>query len=346
VNEKVQGAGRNQIQIDISKRRVEQYSEELAKLQELDMKRQGRSGAGGAPTESLEDKQKALENEKKFQDELLKMKEQSFKQKLQFARTEEELQTALNERRLVVEQQHQNNILEIKNNADLNEQQKKELMLQSEQLHAEQLKTIDADIYMHRMRMLDNYAATAQNVQEGIARGWEAQLKKDQAEQTKFGEVGKRTYNSFKQHATDAFLEVGAGHKNMAEAARDILFKMLADEAQNRGQIMLLSGIFPPNPAAIAGGIALIALAGFLRSQSGGGGSGAGAAVPAPASSTPYQATGPLPEAEEMTEPRKTVTLNFHGDYLETESTKQHLAQLIRDNMDATDFTITKLGVS
>lgn len=344
VNERVQGSGRNEIQIEASKKRIAQYSQELEKLQELDQKRQARAGGGASP-ESLEDTAKRLENEKKYQDELLKMKEQQYKQKLQFATTEEELQVALNERRKVIEQQHQNEILEIKNNTDLNLEQKKQLMLQSDQMYAEQTKNLDADIYQHRIRMLDNYASQAQTVQEGITRGWEAQLKKDQAEQTKFGEIGKRTYNSFKQHATDAFLEVGAGHKNMAEAARDILFKMLADEAQNRGQIMLLSGIFPPNPAAIAGGIALIALAGFLRSQAGGG-SGAGAPAAAPAASTPYQAVAPLPEAEEMTEQKKTVTINFQGDYLETDATKQHLASLIRDNMDATDFTITKLGVS
>ena len=42
--------------------------------------------------------------------------------------------------------------------------------------------------------------------------------------------------------------------------------------------------------------------------------------------------------------PKKAVAINIGGNYYDNAQTRQELAQIVRDNLDATDFSIKRIG--
>src|SRR5690606_25866202 len=81
--------------------------------------------------------------------------------------------------------------------------------------------------------------------------------------------TGTIVFNAIGNNAVRAFKAMGDGSQTAAEAIRGAVLGAVADTAEAKGTEMMLAGIWPPNPAAIAGGGALIALSSALRAQGG-----------------------------------------------------------------------------
>lgn len=94
---------------------------------------------------------------------------------------------------------------------------------------------------------------------------------------------------------------------------------------------------------AVAAGIGLIALGGALQAMGGGGeasasgGGGGGGGFGGGANATPEAA-----KPEQMEKKKADIIIN--GDFLNTRETANHLAEILRENSDITDYTITAQG--
>lgn len=205
------------------------------------------------------------------------------------------------------------------------------------------------DLYRQRdeahAQALDNMVRDSETASEGIANSFKSGARKAAMELKNSGKTGELVFSSFKKHSTAALLAMGDGSKSAGEAMKGFLFGAIADIAEAKGQVMLLSGIWPPNPAAIAGGAALIVLAGFLRGQAGGkgggGGGGIGGASGGGAATT--DVTGEKPDVPDIPK-KKEVTIQVQGHYFETEQTRTRLMDLVREATDATDFKYVQIG--
>lgn len=324
----------------------------ISELHDEQMKGRAESGKSPVVAEDLADQQKRLENQKKFAAEKLKIEQDINKNLLDNAYTEEDLNKALDQRKLLAHEELSAKLKEIDSENTLNATQKEELKTLAVEQNNEKIKALDADMLQVRTKFWDNYAKHSTSTMDGISRGYKAALEKDKLQLNNFAATGTRAYDGFKKHATDAFLAVGAGQESVGEAMKDIALNVVADEAQARGSLLMATSIFPPNPIGLAAGAGLLALAGFLRSQTKSGGSGAGAPSVGGGGGGDYSnlASGnPSTDAGQVAakaEPKKTVNLNIGGNYYDNAQSRQELAQIVRDNLDTTDFNIKRIGES
>lgn len=229
----------------------------------------------------------------------------------------------------------------------LDETQKAEQIAFINDQLAQRLADIDNRMYEAKKSALDNQVRVAQTASDQILLGFTNASKKAAIEAQNFTKVGEAAFNRFTQKVSDAFVQVGMGAKSLGEAMKEAILGALADEAIARGQVLIASSIFPPNPIGLAAGAGLLALGGVLKAAAGGGssfstgGSGGGVAG-ATATNQPTEST--RPEAEAAQVPKKSVTIQVMGNYFETEQTKTRLTELIREASDATNFTIQQVG--
>jgi hypothetical protein len=345
----------NFIDVEGTKKRVEGLSAELAKLEQIEEKKEQHRNAAtasskeGVPGPSLEDQAKALEDKAKFEEEKLKIDEDMNKRRIEMADTEEQLNAARQEREDLLYQEYAVKFDQLQANKDITEQQRDLLQESAYNDYLNKLAEADEKHIAERQHMYDEAAKHQQNQWSGISAGYKANLNKDKVEVESFSKTGERAYQSLKGGALSAFEAVGKGQKSVGDAMLAVTAEVAANEARVRGQVFFLEGIAEFNPIKIAAGAGLMALAGAL------GGLGGGTGASAPVASAPASAGGTgefnAPDisqgpTESQVQPRKTVNINIDGNLYETETTRQHLAQLVRDNLDATDFNISRLGQS
>lgn len=338
------------INLDEAVQKQIQLNAELAKME--GPKKEASTTPGATETAPAGDQEKVLEQANKFNADLLKMQQQRLDQELANSTASVDEQGNIKYQGEVIQQEkirllHEqtlNQIRMIKDNDDLTGAQKKQMILEAEKIEHEAKIQMENEIKDIRQANLDKYVEGATNATQGVTRAFQAGSAQNKAALTDWGATGKLVFNSFKTNATQAFLAMGAGTKTAGEAIKGMMFGVVADTAEAKGQEMILAGIWPPNPPAIAGGAGLIALAGFLRSKAGGsaggpigsqgGGGGTSAATNAVAQDSP--------EVKEA--PKKAVAINVQGSYFETEQTQRRLVELIRQESDATDFSFRQIG--
>lgn len=340
------------LEIRMAQKQLEQLEKKLALETAAQEKKMAHAGPAEAAPKSkeeeaqdIEDKQKRLERESKFAAEKLKINQALNKEMLDDTANEAEFQTQVKQRRLLEEQQLAVDIGKIRADTSFTQHEKDELIVLKTQEHTQKMKTLDDDLASHRQKSMEKTLAHSKSFNEGMSNAVKLSVAKQKHEINDFGKTGARVMASYQKNATNAFLAVGAGQKNVGEAMRDMAFGVIADEAQARGEVMLLESIWPPNPLGLAAGAGLVALAGALRSVGGGGGgsfSGGGGGGGA-AAAEPITDTG-VATAKEA--PKKAVAINIGGNYYDNAQTRQELAQIVRDNLDATDFSIKRIGES
>lgn len=218
-----------------------------------------------------------------------------------------------------------------------------------EQFHEQELRRISERSAAYK-KLQDNEVRESKSTMDGVGRAFKGGAQVAKSQLNDFGATGKRVYSSFENNAVSALQAVGAGTKSAADAAKGFIFGMLADEAEARGKLMLLTSIWPPNPVGLVAGAGLIALSGFLRSQAGGSSSSAGGGGAPSGGDTGGGSgfapvgvdTGQVATQQEAT--KKAVTIQIQGSYFETEQTRTRLMQMIREESDATDFKLVQIG--
>lgn len=301
----------------------------------------------------LVDNSKKLEQENKFQKDLLRLSQ---------ARLESEMQIQTNADEFRLQQQMQVNALisqydlqiaETKRQGAAGElitkQQADQMIIQLEADKAAKIEAIMRDLDQKSLQVYDNKVKGAKTASEGIKAAFAQGAAQAQDSMKNYGQQGQLVFKTLTSNAASAFRALGDGSKSAGDAMKGFLLGSIADIAEAQGQFLLSSGIGAYDPIQIAEGGALIALAGLLRSQagaaggggiggsSGGGGGGGGSSSPS------ANAISEKPELE--AEKKKAVTVQIMGNYFETEQTKTRLLEMIRENTDATDFKYQQIGV-
>ena len=308
-----------------------------------------RDASGDIATESPEEtKRKADEKArvtKQFYQDLFQMREQYNNDALRSAETIEQWEVARAQQAQMMEEERRVKQEQIEQNKLLSVEQKQMLLEQLEMTHQQRLAAIQnsaAEDKKKKMEELDEKAYQSQNT---FASGWNRAAKSAAKD---FGDMRMRgafAFQTIGKNAVSAFEALGDGSKDAGEAMKGFMFGSIADIATAEGTKMLLTGIWPPNPLAIAGGGALIALGSSLRSQSKGSSSGIGysGGGGGDAASAGAGADSSKPEVKEAK--TKAFQLTVNGNIFETDQTKTHILELIRQGSDATNFDYNQIGV-
>lgn len=340
-------------QIDIVKRKLEEAKLANDKFND-DRLKKGISTENALTAQQEIDLEQRKKNEAAFNKQLDDLMQKNLQEQKKLSQSE--VQTnAINDQQIIAEKKKlADEILKIENTKTLNIQQKQKLIEQTQLQSNLKLKQMEEDLKQERLHAWDEYAKHATSRVDGITRAFEAGAAKNKKNLADFGKLGAATFDSFSKNAASSFEAIGAGSQSAGDAMKGLLFSVLADMAEQQGTFMLLASIWPPNPVGLAGGAALLALAGFLRSQSGGSGGGGGGAVGSSVGAnmstsdtgfgTGAQTAAPASPGNLEAAPQKSVNLTIHGNYYDSNETKLALMDMIRQATDATDFNYFKVG--
>lgn len=316
------------------------------------------------------DLEKRYQNQAKYEAQVATLREQALSAQLKYADTVAEVDQIHAAQKYDIEFAANAKIQELRANKELNDRQKDELVLAEREALNHKLAALDEELLARRYNALVLYVKHSQSAADGIARAFGAAAQKAKLDQQNWAEFGKRQADSFEKHAVNAFEAWGAGSISATDVVKSVFANMIADEAEAQGKMMMLASIWPPNPAGFAGGAALLALAGFLRSQAKGGSSGGGGGGGGDTGSGPqnYKVGYDLGKAVDMvgglagkvadgssaqdqlsvaatsTPVKRAVNINIEGNYFDSDATRLAIVDIIRKAQDATDFNVTRLG--
>ena len=334
-------------QREATKQLIEDKKSEIAELDKIASAGRGPSGEAKGGGNGV-DLQAQKEQESKFNQELLAMRQARVDSEIQLAANETQLVAAENEKKRVLEEEFQAQVAQIKL-SDTAPQQKMQLIEEATKTHQDKLLGFERDGLSRKETMLKNYQNGATSVMDGIARAAEASAQRQTIALTNSSKAGQMAFDSLGKIGFAAFDALGRGAATGANEIGKAMLSTIGSIASNYGQMMMLASLFPFNPLTFAAGAALVALGGFLGGAAGGGGAQASAAAPAGEDRGPM-ATPEINRREEerpMVEEaaqKKTVNLVVQGNIYETDQTRQRLVELIREASDATDFRYDQIG--
>lgn len=300
-----------------------------------------------------------------YRKELLAIDQAYFQQQMLNVNSLDKVEELIKKKQVLLLQQQQQEILQIEANTHLTTMQKENMLAVARSKHAQQLQQEERQTDALRTQLLNNYTKNSNNAYQGIARSFAANTQKMKMQQADFGKRGDEMWNSLSSNATSAFTTMGQQMQqgaNLGEATANALkgffLGFLGDRAIAEGTVMLLSGIWPPNPLAIAGGGALIALGGALKAAAGSSGAPSSAVASPSVQATASGAAPPLVNTtqssttagsggvaqNQVQTAQRTVQVNIAGNYFETQQTQRALMDLMRKETDATGFAYNQIG--
>lgn len=314
------------------------------------------------------DQKARLANKQKFDKQMADMDIAYWKAKQSDVQSENDIEKIIDNQRLQREQAHKLALDQINRSETLSHSQKIKMVEMEEKKYHAEVAADEQRLNSLRTQLINQYVANSENAFQGIGRAAQQMTMQAKAELVDFGKQGQEVMNAFKQNSVSAFEQMGASMqqgvpiaKASASAIKQAFLGMIGDIAIEDGTRIMLSGIFPPNPAALAAGAALIALGGYLKAESGGGatttstgavstGSGSftsatNQGVTQTTSNAPSGVPGPADMNSMQTAPQNVVHVNIAGNYLNTDQTQRTLMDLMKQSTNATDFTYNKVGV-
>jgi hypothetical protein len=289
------------------------------------------------------------ENRAKYEKEISALHAKRLTEELALSEDAEQSAQIFESRRLTLIAQNEAEIAQIKASKELHADEIRNLTFEKEQELQNKLRLMQDQTTELAVNAAERHLKKSLSVSSAIGNAATAMNARALRDTANFGARGEAVLGSFAKHGVDALLSIGDGSKTAGEAMKGFMFGAIADIAQAEGQLMFGRSVWPPQPPGLAGGMALIALAGFLRSQAKGSSSGGasapssgGGGVSAPDTSNSPTAPDQKPQGEAVKQ--KSVTLQIMGSYYETEQTKQKLLDMIRETTDATDFKYVQIG--
>jgi len=312
-------------------------------------------------------------NNEKFQKEILKLDEQTAKAKEQFVNSEADIERAIQARQIQAERQHQQALEAIKAQYNANDHRRIELMAAEDRRYQAQVRADETQTEQLRQKLTQTYVTQSKTALQGVERAAHQMSQKAKADLADMGAFGTAVMADFQKNSMAAFEQIGtsiAQGQNIADSAaqamKGFFLNMLGDRAEAEGELLLLSGIWPPNPLAIAAGGGLVALGAALKSMAGAASSGVSvsgsiaspgqaqsAGIPtgsSPASTPPQTASDATDQqqaivAAQQQTPQRNVVINVQGHLLDTQGAQRTLMELMRAETDATSFTYNQIGV-
>ena len=355
--------GEAKIQLELLNIQLQKYEAELEKAGAASVKFNKEVmgpavPAGGGADDAA--KKAAMVDQKKHNEELLKQKEALLNIDKQLTSEEMSTMDSRSEATELYKKQLKEEgeaidlqIAKIKQQADegiLTHEQADAQIAKLNELKDKKMEMDDQQLARYQLQALDNYQAQSKNTFDGIGRGFATMSAKNRMALKDFGTQGTMVANSFGSHMTNAFQQIGAGAKSGTDAMKDAFFGMIADVAGKYGEMMMLSSIFPPNPAVFAAGAALEILAGALGAMAGSGPASVGnaGALDTGTAGTPGTANvpaSPSPNTGIGTGSKgPTQNIIINGTMLTDDSTARWIVDKVRQASDAQGFTIQSVN--
>lgn len=346
-----------QKQLDFVNKQIANSEKQIEDLTKKSEAVGGKPEAGGeskeAQTEAV-DQDKRKENYKKFQQDLLKIKQDQLESEFRLVTSMGQAEALLGQEKAMRENQYSIQRQAILQADYLNEMMKKTELNELDKRHKEEMLVREQELAQRRLELMEQ---VYQNEKMGMSKVTAHARLNFMQMQNGLQNYKKQSVNVFQvfdasaNSAMDSFAE---GSANASQAAKGFFFGFLGDVATKHGKLMLLQAIWPPNPVAAAGGIALLALGRILKGAAGGKGGGGGGDVGTPSASAgggesgggggDYSSAMPLQTTQQAEIQRKSVTISIQGSYFETEQTKTKLMEMMREATDATDFAYKQIG--
>jgi hypothetical protein len=307
------------------------------------------AGAKAVKISSAEATQKLIV-QKKFEQDIIALRESTLKEEERVATSLTEIQEKQLEIRTAMIEKANAQIAMITAQGELGKEltvtQAADRVLEIEKTLMAQLELLDQQRRDTQLKNLQQVAQKNAYTAAGISAGFKAAAAEASKNVGNFAKLGEVAFSSLKKNGKNAFMALGEGAESAGDIMRGFMFNAIADIAEAQGEEFMAAGF--TNPAMFAAGGALLALAGFLRSQSkgssamsgapgGGGGAGGGAAA---SLAGPDQTS--LVEADKK--PKREVTIQIQGHYLDTEGSRRALMEMIRTETDATAFRYVEIG--
>lgn len=320
-----------------------------------------------AASDDIVNQASRMANDAKFKTELAASDKAYYAEKQKNINSIGDLEKIVQNSTLALAQDHAAKLATISRTESLNAQQKTRLEISENNRYAEAVKANERAMIQLRLSLMNQYLQNSKSVYQGIERAAQQMTLQAKAELQDFGMQGKEIMSSFKQNSVNAFQTMGAAMAqgtDIAQATTDaiksLFLGMIGDIAIQDGTRIMLSGVWPPNPIALAGGAALIAFGGALKSLSGGSSTttstGAASTSPTTVSATNGGTTtttagnsgnvsSPNSLSSMQSVPQRVVSVNIAGNYFDTSTTRLQLMNMIRQETNATSFEYNTIGV-
>jgi hypothetical protein len=347
------------VNLELYKKQLAEVVEESKKVMTQDQAfqaqkkaQEGQVAAGAKSNEEANQKErheKMKAQEAKFAKDMDALDRQMTQEEIKNMDSVEEATKLYNRQRLEDAKKVDEQITQVKekqHKRELNNAQADKEIAKLNEIKDKKMEQDDAKLAQMQIQALNNYQAESSNIFEGVARGFQTMSMKNTMALKDFGQFGDKTAQSFGNHMSNAFAQIGSGAKSASDALSGAFEGMVGEMATNYGQMMFLASVFPPNPAGLAAGAALMMLGGMLSGMAGGapsmaagsaatsgGGLAGTAANPAQPTLGGGMNTGPA-----------NVTIAIQGNMLMSDQTQNWLVQQIRGAADAQDFKIQSVG--
>lgn len=336
---------------------IEAAEAKLGKLKPAEHAAESKEAEGVSEAEAERNKLLAAERKKqrdretveenKFQLTLLQLKQKNAEDSMKFMTDEFDARMRMYEQEVLAEQEYNERIKQIEIQRDIEgsitRKRAQELILELEneklmklQSMAEKEKDLDTMVAENKVRL-------AQDTKSKIYASLDESGLKLKKEMNEWGARAVIAKGIMANNFASGFKAIGDGSKSAGQAMGDAMAGAIGDMAENQGQLMLAAGLWPFNPLVLAGGAALMVLAGALKGRGGGGSVSTGGGGSGSISSGTIANPSIPPEVAQ--EKKKSVSIQVLGNYFETQETSRRLMELIRAESDATDFKYQQIGV-
>lgn len=318
------------------------------------------AGPGASPEAAVTRDQEAADRRlavaSKFEADLLNLRMARINQEMEVSTSLEEIDRLQAERKqtmldMLLAKENEVRVLVIEGKKT--EAQAEQELMEYRKAAIADIRAVEKKAEDDRINALKNYANETKNTVSGFSAGWKVASAESAKEMINFAKLGEFAFKTMKGSLMAGYQALASGSKDAGEAMKEFFIGAIADKAAAAGAEMVLAAIWPPNPLAAAGGLALMALAGNLKRLAGGGASGGiptpsasiGAAAPSMDTGSPGVFSSGLdrPQMDEARR-RREVQLVIQGSYFETEATNRRLMEMIRSETDATGFSYVQIG--
>jgi len=298
-------------------------------------------------------------SEQDLTNKLVALEEEKYKRIRSIRITADQIKTADDEAEL---QYVQKNLLtmddavkrsiQVQTNAEtLRFTQEKQQLANSGLSYQDYLKKIEAATEQHEQKVLqikksyDN--VSKQNLQLGI----NDSLSKMRAQYTSFEAMVSDATTKTHGIMTNAFVAMAKGHGDAMQLMVAQFLEMIGTKMIESGTFHLLEGIATFNGAEIGAGTGLIAAgsalvgAGAANTPSSSSSSGSSSTTAAGGTSSTSTTTTATAAAAAPVQ-KSQASIVIQGDFLNSRETANHLAEILRQNSDITDYAIVAQGQS
>lgn len=301
----------------------------------------------------LATKQKAAADEEKIDQAIFTKKSELLKQEMALARNRDQVDKVAEQQKAAIAAEGERRAKVAMKLYESDEKRQATEILAIKRRTANQIAAIDAGLVKQEEAADQKEIEDAEGVAETISKSFKASSKQAGDDLSDMGKLGGQAFNTLSSNAVSAFEAMGNGSKSAADAMKDFVLNSVGQEAIARGTVMLLSGVWPPDPVALAGGAALIAFGSSLTSAGGGGSSAGAPSAAASSSSSNATATGPdtsgtanAGPSTATANPEQNVNFVVQGNMYNSTEAKTAMLDLMRSATDATGYKYQQVGTS